>query len=102
MCDELDRMVEAIVDGRALNENDLRIVRIVASLMLDAQQAGELVKRDGVVIDEGKGGVPHPALLVQKQASAELQGWVKVRPDLFGEQKQAGRARGGLRDFKVI
>ena len=43
-------------------------------------------------------GRPHPATEVEARCSAELRGWVRSRPDLFGEQKSSGPS--GLRKFE--
>ncbi|TQE43583.1 terminase [Corynebacterium phoceense] len=100
----LSAEAERIRAGRELSEFDLSVVETVAGLTLRLQDAREAIEREGTIIDDGKGfPVEHPALMIEKRASAELRGWVKDRPDLFGEQKGAERPRrekfGG---FKVV
>lgn len=99
----IEEEFERLRAGRDLNPFDCEAVMTVAGLTVKVRDCRDSVEREGVIIDDGKGfPVEHPALVVEKRCSAEIRGWVKDRPDLFGEQKQVGRARGGLRDFKVI
>lgn len=91
-----DDEVEALRAGRDLNHFDLAAVETVAGLILRVREAQEAIQREGTIVDDGKGfPVEHPALSVEKRASQEIRGWVKERPDLFGQQKQARRSRGG-------
>lgn len=81
--DEVDRLT----DGRTLNEFDKSAVEAVAGLNLRLVDARGSIASEGLIIDDGKGfPIEHPALLIEKRASAELRGWVKDRPDLFGER----------------
>ncbi|QRJ57468.1 terminase [Corynebacterium macginleyi] len=79
--------------GRDLNAFDMEAVLIVAGLTLRARDSRDAVEREGLIIDDGKGfPIEHPGLLVEKRASAEIRGWVKDRPDLFGARSH-GEAR---------
>lgn len=76
---------DRLCSGRDLSEFDQSVVETVAGLTLRLKDAREAIEREGTIIDDGKGfPVEHPALLIEKRASAELRGWVKDRPDLFG------------------
>lgn len=107
-----DLDVERLADGRALSPFDEEVVATVAGLLRRVRDARARVDNEGSIIDDGKGfPVEHPALKVERQASAELRGWVDKRPDLFGKmaapsqgQKSApvGRAPGGLSKFQVV
>lgn len=102
MDDRLLAEVDRIRAGRDLNPFDQSVVETVASLTLRAADARDAWINEGSVIDDGKGfPIPHPALEIEKAASAELRGWVKSRPDLFGEQKAQTRTR-SRPDFKVV
>lgn len=97
--------VERLLDGRELSPFDREVVEIVAGLTLRARDARLAVEREGTVIDDGKGfPVEHPAILVEKRASAELRGWVKDRPDLFGASRMADKkpARRKFEGFKAV
>ena len=90
----LDKEIKRLADGRQLNPFDLEAMAIVAGLTLRAKDAREQIEREGLIIDDGKGmPVEHPALLIEKRASAELRGWVKDRPDLFGAKKADAKPR---------
>lgn len=104
----LDEEVARLRDGRELNPFDAEAVEIVAGLTLRARDARESVEREGAIIDDGKGfPIEHPALLVEKRASAEIRGWVKERPDLFGQrscgmQSSGVSAKDKFGGFKVV
>ena len=96
MLSAFDDEVEALRAGRDLNHFDLAAVETVAGLILRVREAQEAIQREGTIVDDGKGfPVEHPALVIEKRASQEIRGWVQQRPDLFGQQKQSRRARGG-------
>lgn len=93
---------ERLTDGRELNVFDQEVMGIVAGLTLRARDARKSIEREGLIIDDGKGfPVEHPALMVEKRASAELRGWVKERPDLFGARK-ASDQRSARPKFGVV
>lgn len=95
--DEADRLAA----GMTLNPFDAEVVEIVAGLTLRAKDARESIEREGLIIEDGKGfPVEHPGLLIEKRASAELRGWVKDRPDLFGAKTQSDK-KPGRRKFTV-
>ncbi|WP_151530540.1 MULTISPECIES: P27 family phage terminase small subunit [Corynebacterium] len=98
----IDDEFERIRAGRDLNAFDESVVSAVAALVIRLREAQETLAREGAIVDDGKGSpVEHPALQIEKRASAELRGWVKDRPDLFGEQKQS-RPRRSKPDFKIV
>lgn len=85
---------ERIRDDRDLSPFDQSAVEAVAGLLIRLRDAQEAISREGTIVDDGKGfPVEHPALLVEKRASAEIRGWVKDRPDLFGQQKRSKPVR---------
>ena len=72
-----------------LNEFDQRVVALVEGLLQDFNDAREVVVRDGLMVRDDRGELQeNPAALAQRRASAELRGWVKERPDLFGPRQQ--------------
>lgn len=83
-----DDLEERLGDGRDLSPFDEEAVATVAGLVRRVRDARARIDAEGTIIDDGKGfPIEHPALLIEKRASAELRGWVKDRPDLFGEKK---------------
>lgn len=103
----VDEEFERIRNGRELAPFEESAVYAVARLIVELELAGRLVAEEGLIVNDGRGGqVEHPALMVEKRCSSEIRGWVKDRPDLFGEavaqsaaEKPAG---GGLSKFKVV
>lgn len=80
---------------------DREVVDVVAGLLSRVDEARADILERGVVVD----GRENPACLTERTASAELRGWVKERPDLFGPhvQSQTSESTVSLRDkFKVI
>lgn len=97
--DEADRLA----DGRVLSPFDREALETVAGLTLRVRDAREQVEREGLIIDDGKGfPVEHPALLIEKRASQELRGWVKDRPDLFGQQKRSAGPKRRKFEPKIV
>lgn len=93
MDERLQDEVERLTDGRSLNQFDKSAVEAVAGLNLRLVDARKSISAEGMVIDDGKGfPIEHPALLIEKRASAEIRGWVKDRPDLFGQRNSASSA----------
>lgn len=87
-------MEEALADDRALNEFDARAVAIVSQLIDRVRQARVIIADEGPVAAKESGEpIEHPAVKVERMASAEIRGWVKERPDLFGQ-----RSRGEKRE----
>lgn len=89
----LNEEYERLRDGRDLNPVDASAVLAVAGLSLRVKDAQHMIAVEGIMVDGVDGMVEHPALLVEKRASAEIRGWVKDRPDLFGQQKRAKPVR---------
>lgn len=96
-------LAERLAEGRALSAFDEEAVATVAGLLRRVRDARARVDAEGTIIDDGKGfPVEHPALVVEKRASAEIRGWVKDRPDLFGERRQSGPRREKFSGFKAV
>lgn len=104
----LDELEDGLADGRELNEFDSRAVAIVAQLIGRVREAREIIAAEGAVVNKGSGEpVEHPAVKVERMASAEIRGWVKERPDLFGARPaDAGHVSGANADkfggFKLV
>lgn len=82
---------------------DAEAVQIVAALIQRVRQAQQVIAMEGPLAAKESGEpIEHPAVKVERQASAEIRGWVKDRPDLFGEQKQAGPKREKFTGFKAV
>lgn len=102
--DRLKKEKERLLDGRELSPFDEEAVEIVASLTLRLKDARERLEQEGSIIEDSKGlPVEHPALSIEKRASAELRGWVKDRADLFGAPKNTTETkRPTRRKFNVV
>lgn len=86
----LDELEEGLADGRELNEFDARAVSIVSQLIGRVREAREIIAAEGAVAAKESGEpIEHPAVKVERMASAEIRGWVKERPDLFGQRSHA-------------
>lgn len=82
---------------------DAEAVQIVAALIQRVREAQSLIEVQGPIwLDHHGNPQEHPAVKVERQASAEIRGWVKDRPDLFGEKKQAGPKREKFTGFKAV
>lgn len=86
--------VNELTGGRRVSEFDRVAVETVAALSYRLKEARLVLEEEGCVLD----GRPHPAVEVEAKCSAELRGWVRARPDLFGERKNSGSS--GLRKFE--
>lgn len=86
-----------------LNGFDNEAVQIVAALIGRVREAQRIIAEEGPLAAKESGEpIEHPAVKVERQASAEIRGWVKDRPDLFGEQKHAGPKREKFTGFKAV
>lgn len=96
--------IEARIQAHSeLNGFDTEAVQIVAALIQRVRQAQHIISMEGPLAAKESGEpIEHPAVKVERQASAEIRGWVKERPDLFGEQKQAGPKREKFTGFKAV
>lgn len=87
---ELNRLasqVERLSDGRQLTAFDQDAVATVAGLLERVAQARSIIAAEGPVAAKESGEpIEHPAVKVERMASAEIRGWVKERPDLFGQR----------------
>lgn len=102
MPDRFEALREALsVSDGGEHVFDREVVEVVAGLLSRVDEARADILERGVVVD----GRENPACLTERTASAELRGWVKERPDLFGPhvQSQTSESTVSLRDkFKVI
>ncbi|WKD60910.1 hypothetical protein CCICO_04365 [Corynebacterium ciconiae DSM 44920] len=101
MDERLNEEYERLRGGRDLNPVDVSAVLAVAGLSLRVKDAQRMIAAEGIMLERSDGMVEHPALMVEKRASAEIRGWVKDRPDLFGEQKKS-RPRREKPEFKIV
>lgn len=86
----LEDLESGLADGRELNEFDARAVKIVAQLIDRVREARAIIADEGPVAAKESGEpIEHPAVKVERMASAEIRGWVKERPDLFGQRSHA-------------
>ena len=86
---DIESLENALNGGRELNEFDARAVAIVAQLIQRVREARAIIAEEGPVAAKGSGEpIEHPAVKVERMASAEIRGWVKERPDLFGAQEE--------------
>lgn len=85
---------ERICAGQDLNGFDREVVETVAGLIRRVRDAERTIAAEGAIL-EGQHGMPmeHPAVKVERMASAEIRGWVKERPDLFGKQEMRTTTR---------
>lgn len=82
------RLVEDLSGGLQLNTFDRAAVEAVAALIIRSEQCQKILESEGPVSAKESGElIEHPAAKVERQASLELRGWVKDRPDLFGERR---------------
>ena len=102
MPDRFESLREALsADLNPSSEFDRAVVATVAGLLARVDEARADISARGVVVD----GRENPACLIERAASAELRGWVKERPDLFGPrlQKSVPESSVSLKDkFKVV
>lgn len=89
------------VDLNLTSKFDSEAVEVVAGLLTRIDEARADIAARGVVVD----GRENPACLTERTASAELRGWVKERPDLFGargHQAVTGSSESLKGKFKVV
>ncbi|WP_018119408.1 P27 family phage terminase small subunit [Corynebacterium mastitidis] len=85
---------DRISSGHSLNGFDTEAVETVAGLIRRVRDAERIIATEGPIIEDEKGmPVEHPAVKVERMASAEIRGWVKERPDLFGKREASGVRR---------
>ena len=96
--------IEARISAHSdLNGFDAEAIQIVSALIQRVREAQSLIEVQGPIwLDQHDNPQEHPAVKVERQASAEIRGWVKDRPDLFGEQKSAGPKREKFTGFKAV
>ena len=107
---DVDGLEARLSRGRVLDGFDCEAVETVADLIARVREARAIVADEGIVTARPSGElVEHPAVKVERMASAEIRGWVKDRPDLFGEQRCQVDGAGGVEDarskfggFKVV
>ena len=99
----LEKIEARIRAHSELNGFDTEATQIVAGLIERVRQAQRIIAMEGPLASRESGEpIEHPAVKVERMASAEIRGWVKERPDLFGEQKQGGPKRERFKGFKAV
>ena len=102
---DVDRLEAILARGHDLSGFDAEAVRTVAALVGRLRDAAAIIADEGSIIDD-RSGVPveHPAVKVERMCSAELRGWVKDRPDLFGAVKSGDGpvVKSGRDRFKAV
>lgn len=104
----LEELEMALVGDRELNEFDARAVAIVAQLIGRVREARAIIAEEGPIAAKESGEpIEHPAVKVERMASAEIRGWVKERPDLFGQRSGSSGADSGSKvdkfgGFKLV
>lgn len=101
MSDHERALTDDLGADSVLSAFDARAVAVVSGLLSRIDEAREAIAEHGVLVD----GRENPACLTERTASAELRGWVKERPDLFGKRGSnpvASNPSGGLKRFKVV
>lgn len=72
-----------------LSEVDKAAVIAFATQMARLLDARRRIDVEGLIVEDSKGFAgAHPALDIERAASAEMRGWVMRRPDLFGAGKR--------------
>lgn len=84
---DIEDLEKALGGDGDLSEFDARAVAIVAQLIGRVREAREIIAAEGPLAAKESGEpIEHPAVKVERMASAEIRGWVKERPDLFGQR----------------
>lgn len=98
------RKIEARIRAHSDTDGfDAEALQIVAALIQRVREAQALIEVQGTIwLDHHGNPQEHPAVKVERQASAEIRGWVKDRPDLFEEQRSAGPKREKFTGFKAV
>ena len=98
---DIESLENALNGDRELNEFDARAVAIVAQLIQRVREAREIIAAEGPVAAKESGEpIEHPAVKVERMASAEIRGWVKERPDLFGARAHSDAGEGASKGDK--
>lgn len=101
--DEFSQLERRISAAKRLNAFDSEAVQLVVQLIRRAREAREHLDEHGLVLRKENGDrYENPAAKVERGASAELRGWVKDRPDLFGENRSAKPKREKFQGFKAV
>lgn len=102
MSDTFETLVGDLGGVGALAKFDVEAVRAVAGLLDRAAEARHMLEIEGVTAE----GREHPACLTERTALAEVRGWVKERPDLFGKRldgvESGDSEPSKLAKFKVV
>ena len=82
---------------------DRKAIETVIGLADQIEKARKEIEADGLTFTNDKGGiVEHPAARIERAASAELRGWIKDRPDLFGAQAGGRPKRERFTGLKAV
>lgn len=104
MVDDIDLLEKRLAPAGRLSEFDRQAVETVSMLIRRRRAASQIVREEGITTKNDRGVlIEHPAVKVERMASAEIRGWVKDRPDLFGEDKSEQEVQGNrLSKFRVV
>lgn len=104
MVDDIDLLEKRLAPAGKLVEFDRQAIETVSMLIRRRRRASEIVREEGITTTNDRGVlIEHPAVKVERMASAEIRGWVKDRPDLFGDQKADSEVEGNrLGKFRVV
>lgn len=97
--DDLEALERRLTPEGDLAEFDRQAIETVAALILRAREAARIIAAEGVVTSTDRGVlIEHPAVKVERMASAEVRGWMKDRPDLFGAEspEEKGKKQVGV------
>lgn len=98
---DIEGLEKALGGDGNLNEFDARAVDIVAQLIGRVREARAIIAEEGPVAAKESGEpIEHPAVKVERMASAEIRGWVKERPDLFGARAHGDAGNGASKGDK--
>lgn len=81
-------LVDVLSNNRDLNLIDLQAIEAYAGQLFRMRVARALLRVDGIIIEGLRGPMTHPAVAIEKEASAEMRQWITRRPDLFAPPEE--------------
>lgn len=99
-----DEFLNALLGSvRVSSDVDRQAVEAFAGLVGQVSEARRVLAEDGVfVLDERGRLVESPAARSLRAASAEIRGWMKDRPDLFGAGKPVRSERRRFKGLEAV